>query len=96
MRARQLFRYQARQGEMICEMVIWSLPVSTPERPHGLKYRLFCGQAGACVVRYDNETGKGDHRHHGDREEPYAFSSLEQLLADFRADCSELAGWRWE
>lgn len=39
--------------------------------------------------------GKGDHRHYGDQEEPYPFSSVEQLLADFRADCARLAAWRW-
>jgi hypothetical protein len=38
------------------------------------------------LVRYDNETGEGDHRHYGDREEPYGFSSVEQLLADLRND----------
>ncbi|MGH8524670.1 MAG: toxin-antitoxin system TumE family protein, partial [Gammaproteobacteria bacterium] len=30
-----------------------------------LKYRLYCGRGGRCLVRYDNETGKGDHRHYG-------------------------------
>ncbi len=44
------------------------------------------------LVRYDNETGKGDHRHYGDREEPYGFLSVEQLLADFRNDCAHLGG----
>jgi len=34
--------------------------------------RLFCGDAGGCcLVRYDNEQGKGDHVHYGDREQPY-------------------------
>jgi hypothetical protein len=96
MKARQLFRYKASQGDLVCEMVIWALPAPAPDRPHGLKYRLYCGRAGVSVVRYDNETGKGDHRHLGEREEPYAFLSVEQLLADFRNDCERLAGWRWE
>ncbi len=47
------------------------------------------------MVRYDNEVGKGDHRHYGAHEEPYLFESLEKLVADFRADCVRLAGWRW-
>jgi len=46
------------------------------------------------VVRYDNETGKGDHRHYGDQEEPYAFQSVERLIADFAADVKRLCGWR--
>ena len=38
------------------------------------------------VVRYDNETGKGDHRHYGGREEPYRFVDEATLYADFMAD----------
>jgi hypothetical protein len=37
------------------------------------------------VLRYDNETGKGDHRYFGNRQEPYTFVSIEQLLDDFDA-----------
>lgn len=96
MKARQLFRYRDQQGVVTVEMVVWALAAPAPGRPHGLKYRLYCGRPGACLVRYDNETGKGDHRHYGDREEPYRFLSVEQLLADFRADCARLAGWRWQ
>lgn len=44
----------------------------------------------------DNESGKGDYGHVGDRDEPYGFLSVEQLLADFRNDCAPPAGWRWE
>ena len=39
-----------------------------------------------CVLRYDNETGKGDHRHIGAQEEPYSFTSIEKLLEDFDAE----------
>lgn len=95
MKARQLFRYKERQGDLTVEMVIWELPAKTGERAHGLKYRLYCGHGRNCIVRYDNEAGKGDHRHYGDREEPYDFASLDKLLKDFREDCARLAGWRW-
>jgi hypothetical protein len=95
LKARQLFRYKDRQADLIVEMVIWRLPEATAERPHGLKYRLYCGRDSGCLIRYDNETGKGDHRHYGAREEPYRFESSARLLADFRADCASLAGWRW-
>ena len=48
----------------ILQMVIWHLPEAGTERPHGLKYRFYYGLPdGTCVVRYDNERGKGDHRH---------------------------------
>jgi hypothetical protein len=36
-----------------------------------------------CVLRFDNEAGKGDHFHRGEAEAPYLFTSLERLLADF-------------
>ncbi len=95
MRARQVFRYRAVQSDVMVEMVIWALQQTSAERQHGLKYRLYCGRGKICVVRYDNEAGKGDHRHYGEREEPYRFESLEKLLEDFRNDCARLAGWRW-
>jgi hypothetical protein len=58
-----LFHYKASQGHVLVEMVIWTLPRASNDRPHGLKYRLYCGRDGNCLVRYDNETGKSDHRH---------------------------------
>ena len=71
----------------IREMVLWQLPQKTTENPHGLKYRLYYGlNDGTCVVRYDNETGKGDHMHKRDREEPYQFRDVETLVADFLQD----------
>ena len=96
MKARQIFRYKDRQGGVIVEMVLWALPSASAERAHGMKYRLFCGRPGKCLVRYDNEAGKGDHRHYENREEPDRFESVERLLGDFRDDCTRLAGWRWE
>ena len=96
MGARKLFHFKDRQGDVLIEMVIWELPTLSEERPHGLKYRMYCGRAGKCIVRYDNETGKGDHCHHGLSEESYHFESLEKMIEDFRNDCSRLAGWRWE
>ena len=36
---------------------------------------------GVCVLRYDNEAGKGDHRHIGSEETPYTLTTIEQLLA---------------
>ena len=95
MRARQLFRYKDSQDDVTVEMVIWQLPVQSITRPHGLKYRLYCGRNGRCLVRYDNESGKGDHRHYGRFEERYHFESLDRLLDDFRDDCARLTAWRW-
>jgi len=45
--------------------------------------------AGECVLRYDNESGKGDHRHIGSKEERYSFTGTDALLADFWRDVRE-------
>ena len=74
----------------IVEMKIWLLPEPTPERPHGFKYSLFCGKSGSRAVGYDNERGKGDHRHYAEFEEPYAFTSVGQLISDFMSDVDKV------
>ena len=96
-KARLLLGYKARQGKLVIEMVLWQLPKATPDRPHGIKYRLYLGRESKNLVRYDNETGKGDHRHVGpdEAEGPYVFTTIGQLIADFRAECISF-GWRWE
>ena len=53
---------------------------------HRLKYSLFYGYSGKRVIGYDNERGKGDHKHLGDRQMDYRFTSVEQLVADFLAE----------
>jgi hypothetical protein len=70
----------------IIEIRVVKLPSTSDERPHGLKYSLFFGRPGRRTIGYDNERGKGDHRHYGKKEERYVFETLEKLLADFAAD----------
>ena len=78
-------------GSLI-DMVIWLVPEPVPPTDHGLKYRLYYGRGGRRLVGYDNERGKGDHRHYEDEEEAYVFVSLERLLDDFEADVVRLRG----
>lgn len=54
----------------IMEMVIWRIPRPTEDRPHGYKYRLYYGRGGQRIIGYDNEHGKGDHRHYRSVEMP--------------------------
>ncbi len=68
------------------DVVVWRLPQPIPPSAHDFKYRLAYIVAGKCVLRYDNERNKGDHRHVGTVEAPYAFSTPDQLMADFNAD----------
>lgn len=65
------------------DIVIWQLPTPVPGSRHDFKYRLAYMVEGVCVLRFDNETGKGDHGHIGDREAPYIFTTLAQLVTDF-------------
>lgn len=75
------------------ELVLWQLPRVLPGSAHRYKYRLAYVVNGECVLRYDNESGKGDHRHFGGRERPYVFSTPEKLLTDFERD---IARWNSE
>lgn len=76
----------------IVEMVIWRVPSPVSPSRHDLKYSLFYGSVGGREVGYDNERGKGDHRHFGRTEKPYRFTTVEQLLADFWSDVRALRG----
>lgn len=71
----------------IAEFVVWELPNKTKDRPHGYKYRLYYGDPkGNCLVRYDNEMGKGDHKHIGNKEYDYQFIDIDTLFRDFERD----------
>jgi Family of unknown function (DUF6516) len=76
----------------IAELKIWVLPERVPGSAHSLKYSLYYGQAGHRLVGYDNERGKGDHRHYGEREAAYAFTTVERLVLDFENDVKTLRG----
>jgi hypothetical protein len=89
--AREIIRYKKERGGRIIEVVIWHLSEPLSGSSHPYKYRLFYGNAdGSCIVRYDNERGKGDHRHLADAEEPYIFSTLHKLIEDFEADTERM------
>lgn len=72
------------------EMAVWRLPSPTPGSHHGFKYRLALVVKGVCVLRYDNETGKGDHLHIDDKDRPYIFTTPQKLLDDFWDDVDHL------
>jgi hypothetical protein len=79
-------KYLYRDGA-IREMILWKLPAVTKSSSHGFKYRLFYGlKDGIPAIRYDNEKGKGDHRHIGNREELYHFKNVKTLIGDFLKD----------
>ena len=75
----------------ILEMVAWELDQPVPGSRHHYKYRFFFGIPGKRLIGYDNERGKGDHKHIGGSEEPFEFTSLDQIILDFR---HAVEGWR--
>lgn len=76
----------AIDDDVFAEIVIWKLPKSLAESAHDYKYRLALISGGKCVLRYDNEAGKGDHKHLGRRELDYEFGGVDRLLSDFFDD----------
>jgi hypothetical protein len=68
------------------EMVVWHVPQPVPPSEHSFKYRLVFVRGGQRVVGYDNERGKGDHKHLDEREVSYKFVDIETLMADFLRD----------
>ncbi|CAA7619819.1 DUF6516 family protein [Magnetospirillum sp. UT-4] len=93
MKALRIFhdRMEFEDGAIL-EMTIWAVPKPVHGSAHTLKYSLFYGFPGRKLVGYDNERGKGDHRHLDGREEVYVFTTPEALVADFLADVKRLRG----
>lgn len=67
-------------------------PAKSSRCASGLKHCLFFGWEGRRIVGYDNERGKGDHKHLDGQEVAYRFVSVEQLVADFLADVQRWNG----
>jgi uncharacterized protein (UPF0128 family) len=77
MKARLIRRIREAHRRGFIEGVIWEVP------------RLAYVAEGVRVVGYDNERGKGDHRHVRGRERPYAFVDVPTLIRDFLSDVKE-------
>ncbi len=87
MKAVQLVRTRMMYSEVaFAELVLWQVPKPVVGSAHGFKYRLAYVVRGVCVLRYDNEAGKGDHRHFGAKDTTYKFTTPDKLIADFQRD----------
>ena len=84
-----LYREKRTYAGGIVEMVVWCVPEPVPPSGHPFKYRLVFVRDGKRLVGYDNERGKGDHRHLGATELPYLFVDETRLLEDFWRDVME-------
>lgn len=76
----------------IVQIRVWLVTAPVPPSEHRFKYSLYYGRNGERLVAYDNERGKGDHKHIGMDEVPYRFIDIETLLGDFLADIGTLRG----
>lgn len=79
-------RRVAVSATAFAELVLWVVPRPVRGSRHDYRYKLAFVVRGVCVLRYDNEAGKRDHRHIGAQERPYAFVDPDRLVADFFAD----------
>ncbi|MEK7811254.1 MAG: DUF6516 family protein [Pseudomonadota bacterium] len=94
MKARELFNRRVPVAEQaFAEMALWEVPEPIAGSKHLYKYRLAFVVTGTCVLRYDNEAGKGDHKHVNEKEVKYRFVSVDKLVADFFDDVKR---WRDE
>jgi len=91
MKAEILYRHKKYFDDgAIIEVVIWRLPQPIPGSSHPFKYRLFYGYVGKRLIGYDNERGKGDHRHHENEEFSFEFNTPEALIDIFLDEVSKL------
>jgi len=84
--ARLVLRSRTSVHDGVVEMVVWGLPRPLPPSEHAFKYRLVFVRDGKRLVGYDNERGKGDHKHIGEREIKYRYTDMDTLIADFLGD----------
>ena len=68
------------------DIKIWQVPTPVRGSLHDIKYSLALVSNETCVLRYDNEAGKGDHKHLGSDEIAYAFVDFGRLQDDFWKD----------
>lgn len=93
MKATLIQKYrETLSDEAFYEIVLWYLPEPVPGSNHHYKYRFALVVKGECVLRYDNERGKGDHRHIDGHEEVIEFIDLKALLRAFRTDMERILG----
>jgi len=80
-------KLEFQDGDIV-EMRLWEVP-KAEDKPHGYKYSLVYIRHGKRLIGYDNSEGKGDHRHYGEHEEGYTFTTVRELIKDFLKDVNE-------
>jgi hypothetical protein len=81
--------YHSLEANAHAELVAWRVPSPVRGSRHGYKYRFALIVDDVCVMRFDNEAGKGDYRHVGSREFSYDFRGLDRARDDFLVSARE-------
>ncbi len=89
MKALVLQRIREAYGRGVIEGVILEVPSPVPPSEHRIKYRLVFIVDGERVVGYDNERGKGDHKHIRGAQRAYRSKDVPTLIRDFLRDVKE-------
>lgn len=89
MKATLIHRFMQAYRKGRIEGMVWKVPEPVAPTRHGYKYRLVYIVNGERIVGYDNERGKGDHRHIRGRETPYRFIDVPSLINDFIKDVEQ-------
>jgi hypothetical protein len=82
-------RLELKEG-LFVEELVWRVPTPVRGSLHEYKYSLALVDHDECILRYDNEAGKGDHRHFSGKETPLVFTDIDDLIAMFARD---VEGW---
>ena len=91
MKVTELLRRRIAYSELaFAELVLWQLPTFVPGSVHSYKYRLAYVVNGVCTLRYDNDSGNGDHRHFRSQESPYNYETVDELLDAFQRDIERI------
>jgi hypothetical protein len=87
MKAKNLLKQRIpRKHQSFVDLVVWEVSEPLAGNIHNYKYRLAYVVNNICLLRYDNEAGKGDHKHISNEEVACIFTTPAQLIADFWAD----------
>ena len=79
------FKEVTAEGDIV-EFVVWRVPNPVDPSRHFYKYRAVYIVDGKRIVGFDNERGKGDHKHVRGRVSLYAFSTVETMIEGFIAE----------
>lgn len=80
------FRFDYPNEEAFIQVKIWKVKPNVKGSFHEYKYSCAYVVRNICVLRYDNEAGKGDHKHINDKEIPVQFADIKDLISQFDAD----------